>query len=752
MSRRSWKQWFVQRLGLATRSTKPRRGPRGLAFETLSQRITPAVNAFFGGGVLTIIGDNPNNTIDVSRDATGKLLVNGGAVSIRGAASTVANTRLILAFGLGGNDSISLNEANGGLPKANLFGGNGNDTLTGGAGDDRLFGQAGNDTLLGKGGVDYLDGGTGNDVLTGGAGNDQAFGQAGDDRLIWNPGDASDLNEGGAGNDTVVVIGGNVAETFTIAASGKRVRLDRTDPLPFFVDIGTTENLVLNAAGGNDVISAGNGLAGLIQLTLDGGGGNDTITGGDGNDRLLGGDGNDFLDGNGGSDTAFLGAGDDTFQWDPGDGSDIVEGQDGSDRMIFNGANGGESVDISASGERVRFFRNPGNILMDLNDVERTDFNALGGSDTITVNDLSGTDLAEVNINLQASAGGGDLLADTVIVNGTNGQDNITVVGQGTSVSVVGLAAQVNITNSDGVLDSLTVNALGGNDVVNAAALPSGIVTLTLDGGAGDDVVNGSQGVDMLFGGDGNDFIDGNGGTDTAFLGAGTDTFQWDPGDGSDTVEGQDGSDKMIFNGSNTPAENIEISANGNRVRFFRDAGNITMDLRGVETIDFNALGGADSIIINDQLATDLSVVNVNLSGPAGGGDGQADAVIINGTGGDDTFQIASFDNGNRIAVASLFPIVNITGAEAASDRLTLNTLGGDDAVDAASVAANSIQLTLDGGDGNDVLQRRRRERHPARRRGRRRPHRRARRGRARRRQRRQHADSGLVGRRGRTL
>ena len=151
MSRRSWKQWFLARLGLAQRSTKPCGAPRGLAFETLSQRITPAVNAFFGGGVLTIIGDNLNNTIDVSRDAGGNLLVNGGAVSIRGAAATVANTRLIHVFGLGGNDSISLNEANGALPKANLFGGNGNDTLTGGSGSDRLFGQAGNDTLLGKG-------------------------------------------------------------------------------------------------------------------------------------------------------------------------------------------------------------------------------------------------------------------------------------------------------------------------------------------------------------------------------------------------------------------------------------------------------------------------------------------------------------------------------------------------------------------------------------------------------------------------
>ena len=86
---------------------------------------------------------------------------------------------------------------------------------------------------------------------------------------------------------------------------------------------------------------------------------------------------------------ALLGAGDDVFQWDPGDGNDTVEGQDGTDTMLFNGADGDEIFEISANGERVRFTRNVGNIVMDLNDVEAIDLNALGGADTTTVNDLS---------------------------------------------------------------------------------------------------------------------------------------------------------------------------------------------------------------------------------------------------------------------------------------------------------------------------------------------------------------------------
>src|SRR4249920_2476911 len=176
-----------------------------------------AVTASFDptSGVLSVFGDALDNTITVSRDAAGTILINGGAVVIQGGTATVANTSLIQGFGLGGNDTITLNESNGALPRANLFGGDGNDTLTGGSGNDQLFGQAGNDILLGKGGDDFLFGGAGDDTLTGGVGTDQVFGEAGNDQMIWNPGEGSDLNEGGDGSDTIVVNGGNGAETFT---------------------------------------------------------------------------------------------------------------------------------------------------------------------------------------------------------------------------------------------------------------------------------------------------------------------------------------------------------------------------------------------------------------------------------------------------------------------------------------------------------------------------------------------------------
>ena len=289
---------------------------------------------------------------------------------------------MIQVFGLGGNDVITLSEANGALPAAHLFGGAGNDVLTGGSGGDQLFGEAGNDTLLGKGGFDLLFGGNDNDTLTGGDADDQAFGQSGNDRMIWNPGDDTDLNEGGAGTDTVEVNGGNGAEQFTTTANGTRVRFDRLNPAPFSIDIGTSENLVLNANGGDDSFSATGNLAALIKITVDGGTGNDTLLGSNGVDIMLGGDGNDFVDGQQGNDVGFLGAGDDTFQWDPGDGNDVVEGQDGTDTMLFNGSDANERMEASANGGRVRFTRDIANIVMDLNDVETIVAKALGGADT----------------------------------------------------------------------------------------------------------------------------------------------------------------------------------------------------------------------------------------------------------------------------------------------------------------------------------------------------------------------------------
>jgi len=483
-------------------------------FAATSASAQAAVTASFANGILSVNGDSQANALTISRNAAGTILVNGGAVPVAGGTPSVANTSRISVFGLGGNDTLTLNEATGALPQAHLFGGTGNDTLTGGSGNDQLFGESGNDTLLGKGGFDFLFGGNDNDTLTGGDADDQVFGQSGTDRMIWNPGDDTDLNEGGAGTDTVEVNGGGGAEQFTATANGTRVRFDRLNPAPFAIDIGTSENLVLNANGGDDAFSATGNLAALIKLTVDGGAGNDNLLGSNGIDLLLGGDGNDFVDGQQGNDVAFLGAGTDTFQWDPGDGSDVVEGQGGTDKLLFNGSAANERMAASANGGRVRFTRDIANIVMDLDNVETIDAKLLGGADILTVNDLSGTDIANVNPDLALAGGADDGAADNVIVNATNGEDVIPVTGSNRSAQVLGLRARVGITGAGATTDRLTVNALAGDDIVDASSLAASAIRLTADGGNGDDVLLGGAGPDTLLGGAGDDVLIGGAGAD----------------------------------------------------------------------------------------------------------------------------------------------------------------------------------------------------------------------------------------------
>jgi Ca2+-binding RTX toxin-like protein len=434
-----------------------------------------------------------------------------------------------------------------------------------------------------------------------------------------------------------------------------------------------------------------------VPTTIDGGDGNDTIAGGKGSETLRGGNGNDSIDGNGGNDLALLGAGDDTFVWDPGDGSDTIEGQDGTDTMVFNGANVDERVALSANGNRLEFLRDPGNVTMDTAGVERIDFNALGGADVVTVDDLSGTGVSDVNLDLAGALGGasGDGETDSVVVDGANGDDAINVSGDAFAVAVSGLRALVAIQHQE-PNDGLAVDGLGGNDAISAAALAAQAITLTLDGGAGDDTIAGGQGIETLLGGDGNDSVDGNGGNDLALLGAGDDTFVWDPGDGSDVVEGEDGVDTMQFNGANA-SEQVDLSANGDRLKFFRTQGNVTMDTAGVERVNFNALGGADLVTVNDLSGTDVHSVNVDLAGTLGGatGDGAADRVVVNATNNDDTIKVSG--DATEVTAKGLAPLVSIFHPEAANDRLEINTLAGTDTVDSAGLAAGAIQLFVDG-------------------------------------------------------
>ncbi len=514
-----------------------------------------APSAVFAGGIVTVTGDEQADSIVVGRDAQGAILVNGSRVSSRcptlesGCARVLAkveNTVLIRIFGLGGNDDLRLDEANGPLPPAEMDGGDGIDSLTGGSGADILEGGHGKDTLRGL---------SGNDTLSGGPG-------------------------------------------------------------------------------------------------------------------------------------------DDLFIWNPGDGSDVVKGREGEDTLLFNGSGASEVIDLSASGGHLLFTRNVAAIVMDCDSVEQVVFNALGGADQITVNSLVGTDVAGVVLDLSspAGAGTGDGQADTVVVNGTGGDDIITAAGSASGFEVHGLSAIVTVTGGEPALDRVTINSVAGNDSVDASGVPSGVIAMTINGGPGTDLLIGGQGADMLVGSLGNDIV---------FSGAGDDTATWNPGDGSDVVEGQAGQDTLAFNGS-AAAEIMALSANGQRLLLTRNIGNIIMDCDGVEQVRLAALGGADQITVHDLSGTSVTGVALDLFGAPGSGDLALDTVTINGTSGGDALVL----NGNAtgVHVLGLAADVDVTGGEATVDQLVVHLLAGADAMNASALAIGAIPLTGDGGDGNDVL------------------------------------------------
>lgn len=247
-----------------------------------------------------------------------------------------------------------------------------------------------------------------------------------------------------------------------------------------------------------------------------------TVVAGAGDDVLQGGSGDETFIGGPGRDTASGGGGDDVFQWDPGDGSDALDGDDGFDSVIVRGSADGDVLELSRVGDSAVLRSDLGGILLALDALESVRVAALAGRDTVIVHDLSGTGVNEVHADLE-SGGTGDGAADAVILNATNGDDTVVVFGDNSRVSVVGLAAAVNVTGAEAANDSLTVNGLAGDDVLEAAGLAADALRYIADGGDGADVLLGGDGDDTLFGGEGDDVLIGGPGLDILDGGPGDD-------------------------------------------------------------------------------------------------------------------------------------------------------------------------------------------------------------------------------------
>ena len=351
----------------------------------------------------------------------------------------------------------------------------------------------------------------------------------------------------------------------------------------------------------------------------------------------------------------------------------------------------------------------------------------------------------------------------------------ITVTGDATDETItigesagglITLNGSTNLGGATAAADgsfTLTVNANAGDDtvVIETPDLAAGTINGgdgddTLNGTARNDVMSGGAGDDTLNGADGNDRILGDPGTDEMLGGNGNDEMVWNPGDGNDKMDGEGGGgDDAVFNGGNN-SEVFAISPNDGRVLFERITGPIELDVGPTtDRLVLNANGGDDTMDADPAVTTAMLLNGgvgqdaLNAGGGAdflnGGDDNDAldggpgiDRAVgdrgndtMRGAAGDDTLVWNNGDGSDvmdgqdgldRIEVngaagaGDAFTIAP-TGARARFDRTNLGPFnlnigtaevldvrgqGGDDTF--AAAAGTPLAVLADGGAGNDAF------------------------------------------------
>ncbi len=208
-----------------------------------------------------------------------------------------------------------------------VSGGSGNDLINA-AGvqapelSDRFFGVEisggpGNDFIAGSPGSDYLAGGSGRDVIHGLGGDDTLDGDGTGENLRGFDSAASDLLDGGPGEDTVTYAGHARGVNVDLTRPNRAGRPGENDRLSGIEDVvGSAFSDVLRGDRRANVLSGFQPESFVPQPrggdVIDGRGGNDTLAGTGRADTLTGGAGNDTLVLGGGGDRFDCGAGTDT--------------------------------------------------------------------------------------------------------------------------------------------------------------------------------------------------------------------------------------------------------------------------------------------------------------------------------------------------------------------------------------------------------------------------------------------------------
>jgi Ca2+-binding RTX toxin-like protein len=304
---------------------------------------------------------------------------------------------------------------------------------------------------------------------------------------------------------------------------------------------------------------------------------------------------------------------------------------------------------------------------------------------------------------------------------------------------------------------TVIVNGGDGNDSLTVLAHSNELAAVGLDGGPGDDLLAGADSNDTLAGGDGNDRLVGAVGADVLGGGAANDTLVWNNGDGSDTLNGHAGNDGTEVNGAPTSGDVFSLEPNAGRIKFQRtNLKPFTLDA-STERFQVNGLGGDDSIAAKDGVGA-LTLLSVDggagadtvngsdgadliLGGEGndvldgGGGDdriiGDRGNDTMNGGTGDDTLVWNNGDNTDVMNGDAGRDDVEVNGAPtpgdvfsvqpngsritfdrpnlvpfsldiASSETLHANGLGGDHSITVGDVGA--FQVTGAGGAGNDTL------------------------------------------------
>ncbi len=198
--------------------------------------------------------------------------------------------------------------------------------------------------------VDTFTGSAGGDIVKGGKVGFAYNLMGGDDQFIGTD-TASEVVQGGAGNDTIAL--GNNTET--IIEAGTRDNFIGS-LLPYVVAAGDAAEARFTNFIGADGVNTFAVTAATFDgagAYADGGANDDAITSGTGNDVLIGGAGNDSVSGGVGNDILSAGVGDDILSGGAGidfmlggAGSDLLEGNAGEDFLV-----GGKGRDVLRGGE-----------------------------------------------------------------------------------------------------------------------------------------------------------------------------------------------------------------------------------------------------------------------------------------------------------------------------------------------------------------------------------------------------------------